>query len=1120
MSVFKLVLRSLLHYWRLNLAVGVGVALTAAILSGALVVGDSVKESLRRNAEARISRVDTVVIGGERFFTADLAARVRGASGAEVVAPVLQVEGTASAQGGGARENGVQVLGVEDHFWKLGEAQSAPKVASEAEWFAINDVLARRLDAKVGDRVILRVEIPGALSKDAPLSGESDQVLPLTLTVGEIIGSERMGRYSLNAEQVPAASAYLPIGVLQANLKKPGRANVLLVANGPDADPVAVEKALSAQWQLADLGMQTEDLPELKNWRQLNGERIFLDDSLVSAAKNAGGPQSDEVLTYLVNRIENDGNVTPYSMATGATGTSSDIFAEALGDNEAMVSGWLAEDLDLQVGDKITLAYFVVSDGRQLTEQKREFSVKGVVPMDNPQLTGSWTPAFPGLLEVDDVDSWEPGIPLDKSLIRDKDEDYWDEHRAKPKIFVSLPAAREMWSNRFGNTTSVRFPVGEGGGSGESGAQAFDSAFREQVSLGELGVVVRDLAGEAKLAVGQSFDFGSLFAAMSFFLIVAALILTALVFVFGIEQRRAQIGLLLAMGMTPGKVRRMFVLEAALLAIDSALIGLLGGWIYTKLALRGMSGAWQAAASGIEFVYAYRWQTLLGAWLATVVLALVVVWFASRAVTKVKPSELISGGDGVGSAGGRKPLMKCRSLWLGLLCLLAGIGCLIAPKAPGSMAEQGLFFGAGFLLTMAGLCAAALGLRALEGGPEKLPTLGSLGRQNAVRRSGRSLAVIGLMAAGVFMVTAVNSFRLEGETGAQSRASGTGGFALSAQSTLPVYEDLNSASGREKYGLTSLPADKVDLVAFRVSDGDDASCLNLNRAQQPRLMGVAPEDLAGRGAFSFAAVKEIGEKSEDFSPWSLLAEGSSDAGVIPGIIDLNTATYALGGLKVGDRIAYETAGGAKFEVELVALLNNTLLQGSVIIAENDFIGKFPDAGGYRYFLGDVEPREKSDAVAKLLTRMLEDRGLSVSSAAAKLNEFNAVQNTYLSIFSTLGGLGILLGTVGLAVVVGRNVLERRGQLGLMQAFGFTRERLGRMVLAEHWFLHVSGVLLGVLAAVVAVAPKLSARGSDSALPLPLLAGVNGAVLIGGLVFCWLAAKLVLRGRLMDSIRSE
>ena len=140
------------------------------------------------------------------------------------------------------------------------------------------------------------------------------------------------------------------------------------------------------------------------------------------------------------------------------------------------------------------------------------------------------------------------------------------------------------------------------------------------------------------------------------------------------------------------------------------------------------------------------------------------------------------------------------------------------------------------------------------------------------------------------------------------------------------------------------------------------------------------------------------------------------------------------------------------------------------------------------------------------------------SASARLNEFNAVQNTYLSIFSTLGGLGILLGTIGLAIVVGRNVMERRGQLGLMQAVGFTRDSLAKMVLAEHWFLHAVGVILGVAAAAIAVAPKLFSRTSD--LPLGLLIGMNLAILVGGIAFCWIAARVVVRGKLMDALRSE
>ena len=68
-----------------------------------------------------------------------------------------------------------------------------------------------------------------------------------------------------------------------------------------------------------------------------------------------------------------------------------------------------------------------------------------------------------------------------------------------------------------------------------------------------------------------------------------------------------------------------------------------------------------------------------------------------------------------------------------------------------------------------------------------------------------------------------------------------------------------------------------------------------------------------------------------------------------------------------------------------------------------------------------------------MTRALRDRGLELTPAAEKLNAFNAVQNTYLDTFQVLGALGLLLGSVGLGVVVLRNVLERRGELALLAA---------------------------------------------------------------------------------------
>ena len=85
--------------------------------------------------------------------------------------------------------------------------------------------------------------------------------------------------------------------------------------------------------------------------------------------------------------------------------------------------------------------------------------------------------------------------------------------------------------------------------------------------------------------------------------------------------------------------------------------------------------------------------------------------------------------------------------------------------------------------------------------------------------------------------------------------------------------------------------------------------------------------------------------------------------------------------------------------------------------------------------------------------------MELTPAAQRLNEFNAVQNTYLGTFQILGGLGLLLGSAGLGVVVLRNVLERRGELGLLVAVGFRRRLLHRLVLSEHGALLGAGLVL-------------------------------------------------------------
>ena len=72
-----------------------------------------------------------------------------------------------------------------------------------------------------------------------------------------------------------------------------------------------------------------------------------------------------------------------------------------LKDNEIAITDWLAEDLGVKKGDLLTLTYFVSGDARKLTEQTSEFTIKEILPMNDPRVNKSWSPEFPGFTEAE-----------------------------------------------------------------------------------------------------------------------------------------------------------------------------------------------------------------------------------------------------------------------------------------------------------------------------------------------------------------------------------------------------------------------------------------------------------------------------------------------------------------------------------------------------------------------------------------------------------------------------------------------------------------------------------------------------------------------------------------------
>ncbi len=1106
MSLWQLTQRSIRFYWRTNLAVLLAVVVATGVLTGALAVGDSVQYTLHRTLEARLGEVEFAIVPQGRFFRAALAEDLERQLGG-TVAPVLQVSGIITDEDGSRRVNRVEVFGVTDRFYALGAARD-PFEGSNGEGIVLSESVARRLGVTAGEEVVLRVEKPGLMPRDVPLVSDENRTIAFRLKVRTIADDVLLGRFDLKANQAAPFNVFVPLSWLGEKIEQPGMVNMLLAANPENVTHAAeVNLAVEKAWQPADAGLVLERLNR-QDVLELRSRRIFIDEPIGAAALKAGADAMG-ILTYFVNEIRLGDKATPYSMvaALGGAGPAADLIPPGMRSDEIVINQWLADDLNARVGDSIDITYYLVGTRRKLYEERGRFRIVKIVPLEGPALDPNLMPGFPGLADVENCRDWEPGVPVDLDRIRPKDEQYWDDYRGTPKAFITLEAGQLRWRNQYGNLTAVRYPWREG--------------IEEQVTDHLMSVLDPATVGlffqpvrERGLKAGrEGTDFGQLFLGLSMFLIAAAVILTGLLFVFGVESRSEQVGLLLAVGWPARRIKRVLLAEGGLVALAGAIVGVGAGLLYTRLMVYGLATLWRGAVAGTAVHFHAEDQTLLFGGLGGLIAALFAIWITLRRQVS-RPAHQLMAGNVDERLTGRTSRSRGRFGIAVAAVSLLSVAVLLAVMAGGdSQTVAGAFFGAGALLLLGTLGLSQAVLRIAAGGWNRpMVSLRGLGFRNAARRSGRSLAIVGLLACGVFMVVAVGANRHDPLHERQGRDSGTGGFALYGESSIAILHDLSSESGRQELGLTDPQLADIEAVQFRVHEGDDASCLNLNRAQRPRLLAAEAEALQRRGAFKFRAVtEEAGEESG----WDLLRM-DLDTGVVPAVGDYPTVFWGLG-KNIGDDLEYTDEMGRPFRVRIVGMLESSILQGSLIIAENEFLARFPSVDGYRIFLIDT-PADKADTIVQGLSSGLKDYGLVLTSAQERLAAFSAVENTYLSIFTMLGGLGLVLGSVGLGLVVLRNMLERRGELSMLRAVGFSRGRLQRMVFYEHWGLMLAGLVCGVISAMVAVIPALQSPAGQ--VPYVLLLVTVVVIGLSGAGWVWLAGMAALRGRLLDALRHE
>lgn len=1170
MSPWSLVRHSLRYFARSHFAVGAGVAAATAVIVGALVVGDSVRGSLRGIVVNRLGNLDGV-LQSRTFFTPDRIVGVSTTEKASITPSIILPSATVESRHEGEllRASQVQVLGVEPAFWKVASTPAMQVSELVEDQVAINEGLAKELSLSVGDELTLRFEKNSAVPADNPL-GRKDEAsinMPRQKVVA-ILPDESIGGLSLRAGQSVPKNIFVGLSSLQMALESDGTINAAWVtASGNEVAGTELCNSLSEQLRpsLEDYGLQLDhhrrvfpdaeiDIPTdttaaesvVYDYFQLSSKDLILDDETVKAVKSKLGAGSQRIMAYLANaiyRVDATGQMesaseVPYSIVAGVENSQAmdldrlaTISLEGLAKQPCWINSWLAEQLKVKPGDSIQLNYFEPEtvDGREV-EVNAQFIVAGIVPVEEPakpyrgEILAKYsrlptlfndpnlTPEVPGVTDQDSINNWDLPFKTTRKS-RKIDDQYWNNHRLTPKVLLRYEDAssRKLFGSRFGSTTSIRF---------ESKQVKDEADLRTQIEAALLttkqqkGLVFQPLREQQLKSASGTTPFDMLFLSLSFFVIVAALLLVSLLFRLGIQQRTSQIGLLLAQGFSPPRVRSLLVREIAVVSVIGSVVGVLLGLLYARLMIAGLETWWLGAISVAFLKFSFTPLSIAIGAACGAGASLFTIYWTLRKLCRVAPLSLLRGASTDANIGARQ--VSGRMILIAGGCVAGALVLSLVALGQTGMGRAGCFFGCGMLM----LCGALIAVRewlASRGALQPNPAnagLFWLAWLAVCRNPVRSVLSLGLLSVATFLIASMGVFQMA------PTVQGYGGFDLMAESSKPLYRNIALSEVREEaIGNKANAIAKSTVVSLRARLGEDASCNNLFQVAQPTVLGV-PKQLSEVESASDASMRFqwAGNVNRE-SPWSALEDAGTGAedSPIPVVIDQNTAQWSLHqGASIGSITKLNYDGNWVY-FKTVGLLSNSVLQGRLLIGESNFKSLFPKLSGYQFFLV-----RSGEAGAKLAMETLEsgwsDDGLDVVSSADVLSRMLSVQNTYISAFQSLGALGLLLGTFGLAAVQTRSVIERRKELSLMRAVGFSDARIAKMLTLETLLLLGGGMLVGILAAAIAIVPYIIEVGPQTSLVQPLVMIV--VVLLAGFLSALLAIRTAMKLPILAGLRAE
>lgn len=1048
----SLIVHSRNHYRRFYRLVAIAVILMMAVLTGSLLLGDSVRDTLVQRVNERLGKTETIITSGTGFMSETL----------------LQHPSMKHSQGcllmDGFVSVGEKLLPV--YVWGIDTDSLA------TDEVMVNEPLYSQLSTLNSQPSTFVLHLPSRnLVPSGSLFVSKSYATQMRVHVAGVKSVEDGGNLLLKNEQTLPLNVFINRQQLAEKMDLEGKINLIL------SDDFIEEEQLAACWTPEHSGIHLTD-------SILTYDGVFIPQNIVeklSTLNSQPSPLNSQpsplnsqpstiYLSYFVNNLMADADTVPYSFVTAIN----EWQGEPLNGQDMILSDYAAERLHVREGDSIRMDYFITKQLKNLDTKEQTLRVKRIVPLASFRQDRLLMTDFPGLTRVENCTDWDSDLPIDMNRVQKEDEDYWHTYRQTPKAVVAYEAVRADWSNAFGCATALRFSSSSN--SSHSSHSSHSSLFTSLLSPSDADVLLYHPRAQGLKGANGGVDFASLFLSLGFFIILSAILLMKNPLVEMFTLRQDEIQLYRQLGFRDKDIRNGLFREAFSVMLLASPWGVVAGLLYSCLTLWLLGNVWSGATHTEGFALHIQPLTLLIGIVVGWGICALTLWMVVRNALKPRTSYSVF----------LKPqasfLRPQTSLVTPLISLFITV-ILIAANFF-FFHDMVLFIVCGLLWILTG----GLFLRVEVNRQATTSIRSILNRTQLMWLSVRSslkqhLLAYWTLSLGVFTVFAVGLNRPDFSQAVQA----TGGYQFYVDSRVPIQYDLNNPAVRKKLSLNELP-DSTRFLSFLRHTQDEASCLNLNQVSTPTVLGVDLKEMEPFGLITDA------NPNANPNPNSQPSTLNSKLSTI--YIDEEALMWSL--MKsVGDTLFYQNERGEEVPVVIAGTYPTGIFHGNAIMSSEDFRRLWPKESGVGVLL---MKSSRPDEAAELLAIAMNEYGFHIQTVEERIKMFFEVTETYLIIFLTLGGLGLLLGIFSLMIIVRKNLAARTATIRQYRAMGFSRRLIAQLLFRENLLVPFYAVCVGAVGSAISISANVGGAGPVTLLLAFLVLVVIGLILYYGIQY--------------------